>query len=362
MACTPDTLTAASDRFYLNMGDGHFRDVTMVAGIHETTGRALALIAWDFTGNGRPSIFVANDTSANFLFHNLRTNSDGVPEFSEEGVLHGVAFDGDGNAQASMGVAAGDANGDGLIDLFVTNFENESNTLYSQGADGAFLDSTRQFGLRDPGFGMLGFGTQFADLDGDGWEDLIAVNGHVDKGRDAGSDDRMLPQLFRNLNGESFSEISAETRGGFFQRKYLGRGLATLDWNRDGTTDFAVSHLHAPFSLVTNQTATAKGAVTVHLVSTKGMRNGRGARIRARINGRDHFRIAAAGGGYLTTNDETFSFHVPDGQAIEELEVTWPVSGVQRWSLPANAHEIILIEERTSPLTEKHFGSEQSPK
>ena len=352
MACTPDTLTAASDRLYLSLGDGGFQDMTDVAGVRESSGRALALIVWDFTSNGRPSLFVANDTSANFLLHNVRTNSEGVPEFSEEGVLHGVAFDGDGNAQASMGVAAGDANGDGRIDMFVTNFENESNTFYSQGADGSFFDSTRRFRLRDSGFGMLGFGTQFADLDGDGWDDLVAVNGHVDKGRAPGFSDRMPPQLFQNLRGESFLDASAEIKGTFFKKKYLGRALATLDWNRDGRIDFSVSHIHSPFSLVTNQTSTTSHAVSVRLISRAGMRNAVGARIRARIGGRDHFRMATAGGGYLTTNDDTFYFYVPEGEAIQELEVVWPSGRVQAWTTPPSMKGLVLVEDRMTPYRE----------
>ncbi|MBC7966449.1 MAG: VCBS repeat-containing protein [Fuerstia sp.] len=350
MACTPDVLTAESDRLYLNLGDGRFRDVTDVSQIRETSGRALALIAWDFTGDGRTSLFVANDTSANFLFHNLDTNADGVPEFSEEGVLRGLAFDADGNAQASMGVAAGDANGDGKLDLFVTNFEHESNTFYSQGPDGLYLDFTRQYGLRDPGYGMLGFGTQFADFDGDGWDDLVATNGHVDKRRDSSEKDRMRPQLFRNLQGHSFAEIPPDVLGTFFLNDYLGRGLATLDWNKDGRTDFGVSNLHAPYSLVTNRTPSSSVAVAVRLISTSGVRDGSGATIRARIAGRDHFRLAVEGGGYLTTNEQRFVFYVPNGEMIEQLEVTWSNDNVQSWNVAPATREFVLIKGREAPI------------
>lgn len=349
MACTPDLLTAESDRLYLNLGDGQFRDVTDESGIRENSGRALALVAWDFTGNGRTSLFVANDTSANFLFHNLNTKASGIPEFSEEGVLRGLAFDADGNAQASMGVAAGDANRDGKLDLFVTNFQNESNTFYSQSGDGFYMDLTRQFQLRDSGFGMLGFGTQFADLDGDGWDDLVATNGHVDKRLDASEQDRMPPQLFRNISGNSFTEISAEMLGPFFQNAYLGRGLGTLDWNKDGNIDFGISNLHARFSLVTNHTFSSSAVVAVRLVSTTGMRNGSGAIIRARIAGRDHFRLVVAGGGYLTTNEEQFRFRVPGGKELEALEVTWSNGKVQSWNALPASRELVLVEDRLLP-------------
>lgn len=350
MACTPDVLTAESDRLYLNLGDGRFRDVTDVSQIRESSGRALALIAWDFTGNGRTSLFVANDTSANFLFHNHETDAEGVPQFTEEGVLRGLAFDADGNAQASMGVAAGDANGDGQIDLFVTNFEHESNTLYSQSADGLFLDLTRQYALRDPSYGMLGFGTQFADIDGDGWEDLMIANGHVDKAADATRRDRMRPQLFRNKQGHSFTEIPADLLGSFFQQEHLGRGLVRLDWNKDGKMDFAVSNLHAPFALVTNRTQSSSTPVGVRLISMSGVRDGSGAKIRARISGRDHFRLAVAGGGYLTTNHQTYVFNVLSGAVFEELEVRWPDGDVQLWNMPAASDDLVLVKGRMLPV------------
>ncbi len=351
MACAPDALTAESDRLYLNLGDGRFRDVTDLSGIKESTGRALALIAWDFTGNGKASLFVANDTSANFLFHNLHTSADGVPEFSEEGVVLGLAFDADGNAQASMGVAAGDANGDGRLDLFITNFEHESNTFYTQSPDGFYQDFTRQFNLRDSGYDMLGFGTQFLDCNGDGWDDLVAVNGHVDKGRNPGERDRMRPQLFQNCQGESFAEVASESVGSFFQKEYLGRGLATLDWNRDGRMDFVASHLHAPFSLVTNRTQHSGQAISVRLISKSGVRNGNGATVRAKIGGRDRFRLCVAGGGYMTTNSETMTFFLGEGERLEELEVIWGSGNVQKWLSPAVAQELVLVDGRELPTS-----------
>ncbi len=346
MACTPDVLLAESDRLYLNLGNGSFGDITDLSEIRETSGRALGMIGWDFSGKGRNSLFVANDTSANFYFENTGTDSDGVPHFREEGVLNGLAFDADGNAQASMGVAAGDANNDGRIDLFITNFSNESNTFYSQGVDGSFYDQTRQLNLRDSGYHMLGFGTQFADIDGDGWDDLFAVNGHVDKNTLEPEGERMRPQIFHNRQGESFQEIPDSSLGEFFQQKHLGRGLATLDWNRDGKTDFAVTHLHAAFSLVTNHTEWTSSPLRIRLITNRN-RTAVGARLRVRVRGRDFYRLAIAGDGYMATNDDDLTVAVPTNSKVEELEVAWPNGERQVWLTPEISGAAILIEGRS---------------
>jgi tetratricopeptide (TPR) repeat protein len=346
MACTPDVLIAESDRLYLNLGDGSFRDITKESDIQENSGRALGMIGWDFSGQGRVSLFVANDTSANFYFENTGTDSEGVPHFREEGVLKGLAFDADGNAQASMGVASGDADNDGRIDLFITNFANESNTFYSQGEDGSFYDQTRQRDLRDSGFHMLGFGTQFADLDGDGWDDLFATNGHVDKSILEPEGEKMQPQIFYNLQGGSFVEIPGNSLGEFFQKKYLGRGLATLDWNRDGKSDFAVTHLHSRFSLVTNHSNWNSSPLRIHLISNPG-RTTIGARVRVRIANQDYYRLSIAGDGYMTTNEADLTFAVPPATEIDELEVTWPNGKLQSWETTDLSGSIVLIQDRS---------------
>jgi tetratricopeptide (TPR) repeat protein len=350
MACTPDVLTAEFHRFHLNSGDGSFRDVTAAAGLRQPNGRGLGLVAWDFGGDGRLGLFVGNDTSANFLFINEGNGPDGTPRFREEAVIRGVAFDVDGNAQACMGVAAGDANGDGRIDMYVTNFFGESDTLYSQRADGMFDDATRPFALRDAGYWTLGFGCQFADFDGDGWEDLIATNGHVDQQSRRGDPDRTPPQLFRNRHGRKFDEIAPAKLGAFFQKGYLGRGLAKLDWNRDGRVDFAVSHLHDPFALVTNNTPSSGLPLIVRLAGRTGTREPTGAVVKLRAGDREMFRLLTAGDGYLVTNDRFVHFAVPPTEPVVELEVHWPRGGVERWTNVRAGGEILLIEGRKQPV------------
>ncbi|MFM9961912.1 MAG: FG-GAP-like repeat-containing protein, partial [Planctomycetaceae bacterium] len=233
-SCTPRQLPSEQDKLYVNRGDGTFRDVSEAAGIWAPEGRGLGIVVWDYSGDGLLDIFVANDTSANFLWIHQGTDSAGIPHFQEEGVVRGVAFNQDGHATASMGVAAGDANGDGQIELFITNFFSESSTLFSLRSGGFFEEQTRDMNLRAASLWMLGFGCQFADLDGDSWEDLVVTNGHVDQKSARGDSDRLPPQIFRNQQGRRFAEVPGQTLGAFFQGRYLGRGLAKFDWNRDG--------------------------------------------------------------------------------------------------------------------------------
>lgn len=358
MACTPDLLTAEFHRFYLNQGDGSFRDVTRESGMHQPKGRGLGLVAWDYGGDSRLGLFVGNDTSPNFLFVNSGTGPDGVPRFQEEAIVRGVAFDLDGNAQACMGVAAGDADGDGLIDLYITNFFGESDTLYSQRADRLFDDTTRRFNLRDAGFWTLGFGCQFADFDGDGWEDLIATNGHVDQQSRRGDPDRTPPQLFRNRTGKTFDEIPASRLGAFFQQGYLGRGLARLDWNRDGRPDFAVSHLHGRMALVSNRTPSVGRPLIVRLAGRSGDLAAIGATVSVHVGDRRMHRFVTAGDGYLVTNERFVHFAIPDEAPSVEVEVRWPGGKTQSWTDVRPDQDILLIEGRKQPVVLQVFGGD----
>jgi tetratricopeptide (TPR) repeat protein len=349
-ACTPDVLSADDDRLYLNRGDGTFQDVSAPSGILAPDGRGLGVIAWDFTRDGLLDLFVANDTSANFLFIHQGNAPDGTPRFAEEALLRGVAVDQDGNAQASMGIAVGDANGDGRLDLFLTNFFAEANTLYTAQDGGFFTDMTRPFRLRDPSFWMLGFGCQFADFDGDGWEDLVATNGHVDQISARGDPDRMPPQLFRNVQGRAFEDVPPERLGPFFQRKYLGRGLATLDWNRDGRTDFVVSHIHAPAALVTNRTAIHDPPLVLRLAGRRASRDPVGATVTALVGGKMQSRFVTAGDGYLVTNERRIVFHAPGVARFDRIIVDWPSGHRQTWENVPGGRELLLVEDRVDPL------------
>ena len=154
----------------------------------------------------------------------------------------------------------------------------------------------------------------------------------------------MRPQLYRNLRGQGFAEIPGDALGSFFQKRFLGRGLATLDWNRDGRADFAVSNLHDPFSLVTNQTRSNHQPLVIKLAGRTGSREPIGATVRMQANGRDQFRLYTGGDGYLVSNEHRMTFWVPATQKTVDIEVRWPGGKLERWQGIGPGNEYLLIE------------------
>ncbi len=350
VGCTQSNLDGDVDRLLLNLGDGTFRDVTDASGLADIKGKGLGLVAADFDRSGRLSLFIANDIEANFYLVNQTPQRGALPRFLERGVLHGLAFDRDGAPQGNMGIAADDCNGDGLLDLYVTTFYEEAKTLRSQQSEQMFVDVTREANLRDGGFQMLGFGTQFLDAELDGLPDLVVTNGHVLDATSIGVPFEMPPQYFRNVGNGRFIEKSAESLGPFFKGKYLGRGLARLDWNRDGREDFAVSHIHSPAALVTNQTVGAGHYLAVRLVAVNSARDAIG--VIATLTAGDFTRVRelTAGDGYLASNQRELVFGLGTREKIDKLVVRWPSGGEQEFTTVQVDGEYLVIENRETPV------------
>ena len=228
LTCAPTQFPAQDDRLYLNLGDGRFRDVTQDCGIVRPDGKGLALVAFRFPEDRCLSLFIGNDTTNNFLFRNQTTRPGTSPTFREDGVLSGLAADAAGRAQATMGIAADDADGDGQLDFFVTAFIREANTLYLQQSGATFLDASRSAQLHGPSLDLLGFGTQFIDGELDGFPDLIVTNGHVDRSWATGEPDEMRPQYFRNRGDGRFDEIPGTQLGDFFVQQREGARVQLL--------------------------------------------------------------------------------------------------------------------------------------
>jgi len=345
--CAPTLFPAEQDRLYLNLGDGRFEDVTDRVGITHAEGKGLGIIAADFDGSGRLSLFVGNDTATNFFFVNQTARRGGDLSFTESGLLTGLGVGATGRVQASMGIAAGDANQDGLLDLFITNFYADPNTMYIQQPGQVFVDEARRMELHDPGFNLLGFGTQFLDGELDGYPDLVVTNGHVDRTDATGEPDEMPPQYFRNYGDKGYEEITGPSLGGYFEGKYLGRALTRLDWNRDGREDFCVGHLHAPVSLVTNETTGAGHFLAVRLRGTQSDRDAIGTTVRLSADGRNWTRQLTAGDGYLSSNQRQLVFGLGETDRIDELVIRWPSGRNQTFRDLSVDQEIVCVEGGT---------------
>jgi tetratricopeptide (TPR) repeat protein len=344
--CAPSEFSPTYDRLYVNSGDGRFVEATAQASIRLRPGNGLGVVAADFDRSGRLSLFVANDQTANMFLHNQTSSRGGKLAFVESGLTLGLAFDQDGLAQACMGVAAGDANDDGMLDLFVTNFSNESNILYLQQERTGFSDTTRQAGLRDASFALLGFGTQFLDGDLDGLSDLVLTNGHVDDSGVDGVTYRMRSQYFRNTGEGRFVELPPGDLGPYFQTEHVGRSLARLDWNRDGREEFAVSHLESPIALLRNTTQGPGRYIAIRLVGVTSSRDAIGTSVIMTVGNQRHTRQLTAGDGYQASNQRQLVFGLGEHDHADQIEVRWTSGLKQVISKLRAGEEYVIIEGR----------------
>ncbi|HUG69752.1 MAG TPA: FG-GAP-like repeat-containing protein [Pirellulaceae bacterium] len=343
-------LEAAQDRLLLSNGEGGFTDVTDTAGIVAEDGLGLGVIAADFGRTGRLDVFVANDGRANFFFAN-RGDSPGAELFREQAVVSGLAFNLRGRAQACMGVAADDANGDGLLDLFVTNFFADYNTLYCQLPGSVFEDVTQSAGIQATSYNFLGFGAQFIDADLDGDADLIFTNGDVaDYSVVEGPRSyRQRAQFLENEGQGRFREVVPSDLGEFFESERVGRGLARLDWNRDGREDVAISHIGSPAALLSNVSSSAGHYLDVRLVATRSCRDATGAVVTATIKGRRITKQFTAGDGYLASNQKNRIIGLGDATRVAQLQIAWPSGRTETHvDIPVDS-TLVFVEECAKP-------------
>lgn len=346
--CSPLNYPAEPDRFYLNLGDGRFQDLTGKNGLAAPEGRGLGVVAADFDGSRRLSLFVGNDMSANFFFRNTTTAPDGF-QVEEQALLSGLAFDYLGHAKACMGIAAGDYNHDERLDLYVTNFYRQSNDLYTQQPDGTFRDLSREAQLFGPSYLVLGWGTQFLDADLDGFPDLMITNGHVHDPMDLTIPYFMTAQFFRNQGDGKFAEPPLEQLGAYFQQKLLGRSLARLDWNRDGREDVCISHLNDPAALLTNRTRDAGNFLALRLVARNSARDAIGTKIRVSIGEQRITNQLTAGDGFHASNERKLIVGLGSHKVADAVEVHWP-SGLQQTFRGLKLNREWLLIEQNMPI------------
>ncbi len=319
--CGPRGLPGAKNILYHNRGDGTFEDVTTRARIDRTDGHyCFSVSTLDFDEDGWPDIFVACDSTPSILYHN---NHDGT--FTDVAVTAGAAFNEDGREQAGMGSTVADYNGDGHLDIFKTNFSDDTSTLYRNNADGTFTDATSVAGL-----GLytqyLGWGTMFFDFDNDGWPDLILVNGHVYPEVDSrrlNSSFKEQRFLYHNNGNGTFSDISASAGSGI-TTPASSRGLAIGDLWNDGKLSAVISNMNAAPSLLVNQIRSSNHWIAIHTVGTRSNRDGIGARISAKTAARTLVDEVRSGSSYSSNSDMRVHFGLGTATRIEWVEIRWP--------------------------------------
>ena len=332
----PVGLPGAADLYFENRGDGTFAEVTAARGLADTApSYGFGVVATDYDGDGWPDLFVANDSNPNFLYHN---RGDGT--FESVGLLSGVAINGEGRAQAGMGVEAGDYDGDGRLDLVVTTFAHDSNTVYRNLGGGLFADETAAAGLAAPTFERMGWGTAFFDADLDGMLDLSFANGHiypqVDEVPTLRESFRQKSQLFLG-DGRVFRDVS-DSAGGGLQLQRSSRGLAVGDLDDDGDLDLVISNMDDAPTLLENRQATGHHWVGFRLKKEGTNPFAIGARVTVEAAGRRQVREVRSGGSYLSQNDLRAHFGLGGSAAPVDVEVrlgggrwAWKGLGVDRY-------------------------------
>jgi len=326
--CGPKSLEGEPDVLYKNNGDGTFSDVTQTAGIRDPGYPGFGVLFSDLDNDGWPDIYVANDSAPHFLFHN---NGNGT--FTDKALVSGVALSGDGREQAGMGVDAADFNGDGLQDLIVTNFSHDFNTLYQNHAGGFFDDASYTTGIAAGSGPYMGWGVGFVDLDNNGLLDLFVANGHVYPqvdGHGIGTKYAQRKQVFRNIDGRRFRNITDEVGGGLLIEK-SSRGAAFGDFDNDGRIDVVVSNMNDRPTLLHNESAGGHWA-SFRLVGTKSNRDAIGAKVFVSASGRRQLVEVRSGASYASHND--LRAHVGLGAAtrIDRVEIRWPSGLVETTS------------------------------
>jgi hypothetical protein len=364
--CPPKAFRALPHALYHNNGDGTFTEVSVPAGLRvprseaayaelahlgpkacerlrqadqaKDYGKGLGVLIADLDDDGRPDIYVANDTSGNFLYLNRggSKKGNGALSFEEVAVDRGVAYDDAGTPTGSMGVDAADYNGAGTLSLFVTNYQHEVHALYRNRGKGQFLFASRSAGIAALESVYVGFGTGFLDFDLDGHEDIFISNGHVVHHPPPPVEVKQLPLLLRNdrrpadkPHEVAFDNVSARA-GPYFQLPHLGRGAALGDLDNDGRMDIILNPMNEPAVLLRNQHHSGHHWLGVQLVG-RPCRDAVGARLELDVGGRTLLRTIKGGGSYLSSGDRRLIFGLGRRDKIGRLTVRWPSGRTESW-------------------------------
>ena len=346
--CGPRGLPGAGDSLYHNNGDGTFTDVSKKAGVSDPDGYyGLGVICSDFDGDGLVDIYLANDSTPNFLYHN---NGNGT--FKEIGFPSGTAVNENGSEQGSMGVTLGDYDHDGKLDLFITNFDDDYNTLYHNDGRGSFTDVSYAAKVAAVSLPYVGWGTNFFDYDNDGWVDLLVVNGHV------------YPQLptykqrnlvHHNNRDGTFAEVGLQL-GAPFAEKRTGRGAAFGDIDNDGDVDVIINNLDGAPQLLRNDGGNKNNSVLIKTVGVKSNRDGIGARVIVVSGDLRLVEEVYSGGSYISQNDLRLHFGLEKRTKIDLIEVHWPSGAVDKIN-GAGVNKLLTVKEGLGLISQKDLDN-----
>ena len=333
------------DVLYQNNGDGTFIIITPQLGNSTIfrDARGLGVVAVDYNRDKFADIYIANDKSKNLYFHN-----NGDETFTEAATLTGVGHDVSGNALAGMGIAVGDYDNDGWIDMFVTNFAYEFNNLYHNEKE-FFIDVTASAGLGNPSYLYVGWGTFFFDSDNDGDLDLFVANGHIMDNDELQSDQltyEQPDQLFENRGDGEFIEISIES-GNYFSQKYPARGAAYFDYDNDGDLDLLISNSNHFTILLRNDGGNHRNWLQITLVGTKSNRDAIGTQVTIQYDNQIQVREVQSSGSYCSVNDYRLHFGMNAAKQIDLVEVQWANGTIQQLkNIVANQHLTITENQQ----------------
>ena len=325
--CGPRGMKGMSDSLYHNNGDDTFTEVSKSAGVEDATGYyGLGLVWSDLNDDGKIDLFVADDSTPNYLYRN-----DGGGKFTDVSYISGTAVGNDGGEMAGMGIAVCDYNHSGRFSLYVTNFEEQSNSLYRNDGALSFTEASGAAKIGTTTIPYMGWGTGCVDFDNDSWADLFVVNGHVYPQVDslqAGGKYRQRKLVFQNKGDGTFADVST-TAGAAVALLQTSRGAAFGDIDNDGRIDVVVENIDGAPLVLRNVSASKNHWVTLELVGTKSNRLALGAKVTAVAGGLTQVDEVRSGASYLSQNDLRIHFGLGATKTVDRLEIRWPSGGTE---------------------------------
>ena len=339
--CTPEALRGAEDVLYRNNGDGTFTDITAKSGISGANGKGLGVVCGDIDNDGDLDIFVANDTTPNFLYRN---DSNTTIKMTEDALFAGVALSEEGRAYSGMGANLGDYDNDGYLDIVITNFQDQTNSLYHNAQGEFFNEVSFARGIGEKSLPYLAWGVDFVDFNNDGWLDLFVANGHLDDNVaeiDPIGTYAQPNQLFLSNQGLNFSEQPDVAIAG----QKVSRGTAFGDIDNDGDVDIVVSNLKDAPTVLRNDSDSTARWLRVKLIGRHCNRDAIGARVTVVSGDLTQIREVKSGSGYISQNDLHLHFGLGGATQVDTLTVRWLCGSVQTLQNVETNQVLVISEE-----------------